>query len=387
MSTIHLKGITWGHSRGITPLLATAQRYSELHPDVSITWEKRSLQHFADYPIEKLTEHYDLLVIDHPWVGCADATRCVIPLDQHLPAAYLADQAQNTVGVSYESYRYGGHLWALPIDAATPVASYRADLLAANGVAVPRTWADVLAIGHEGKLALPAIPIDVLMNFYMFCIAHGQAPFASETEVIDEATGQKALASMRELYGLLDDRCFSLNPIGVAEAMTTTDDYWYCPFAYGYSNYTREGYASRKLAYTGLVDFAAGQPLRSTLGGTGLAISASCQHLPQAVDYARMVASPLCQSTTYVVHGGQPGHRAAWTDELANSLTHNYFCDTLPTLDAAYLRPRYNGYLHFQDEAGNPVQQYLRNGGDPLQVLAELNSIYEQSLEAVKTTA
>lgn len=387
MSTIHLKGITWGHSRGITPLLATAQRYSELHPDVSITWEKRSLQHFADYPIEKLTEHYDLLVIDHPWVGCADATRCVVPLDQYLPAAFLADQAQHSVGPSYESYLYGGHLWALPIDAATPVASYREDLLVANGVAVPRTWADVLALGRMGKLALPAIPIDVLMNFYMFCIAHGQAPFASETEVIDEATGLKALASMRELYGLLDDRCFSLNPIGVAEAMTTTDDYWYCPFAYGYSNYTRDGYAARKLAYTGLVEFAAGQPLRSTLGGTGLAISASCRHLQQAVDYAQMVASPLCQSTTYVVHGGQPGHRAAWTGALANNLTHNYFLDTLPTLDAAYLRPRYNGYLHFQDEAGNPVQQYLRHGGDPLQVLAELNSIYERSLEAVKTTA
>jgi len=49
-----LKGITWGHSRGITPLLAAAQRYSELHPGVTITWEKRSLQEFADYPLEKL---------------------------------------------------------------------------------------------------------------------------------------------------------------------------------------------------------------------------------------------------------------------------------------------------------------------------------------------
>src|SRR5688500_10341947 len=50
MAEITLKGITWGHSRGITPLLAAAQRYSELHPEIEITWSKRTLQAFADYP-------------------------------------------------------------------------------------------------------------------------------------------------------------------------------------------------------------------------------------------------------------------------------------------------------------------------------------------------
>ena len=77
-----LNGITWGHSRGITPLLAASQRYNELHPDAEIRWKKRTLQEFADFPIEKLTEEYDLLIIDHPWVGCAAATKCVLPLNE-----------------------------------------------------------------------------------------------------------------------------------------------------------------------------------------------------------------------------------------------------------------------------------------------------------------
>jgi multiple sugar transport system substrate-binding protein len=47
-----LRGITWGHSRGVTPLLAAAQRYEELHPGIQIQWKKRTLQEFADYPIE-----------------------------------------------------------------------------------------------------------------------------------------------------------------------------------------------------------------------------------------------------------------------------------------------------------------------------------------------
>ena len=75
MAAIVLNGITWGHSRGITPLLAFSQRYNERHPEVEIRWKKRTLQEFADFPIEKLTKEYDLLIIDHPWVGCAAATR------------------------------------------------------------------------------------------------------------------------------------------------------------------------------------------------------------------------------------------------------------------------------------------------------------------------
>lgn len=37
--SISLKGITWSHSRGFTSIVAVSQRFSELHPDVEITWE------------------------------------------------------------------------------------------------------------------------------------------------------------------------------------------------------------------------------------------------------------------------------------------------------------------------------------------------------------
>jgi len=383
MAKIVLNGITWGHSRGITPLLAYSQRFSERYPDVEITWKKRTLQEFADFPIEKLTEQYDLLIIDHPWVGCAAATACVLPLDQYLPEDYVNDQLQNSVGRSHESYFYGGHQWALAIDAATPVASYRADLLAANKTSVPQTWNDILDLAKEKKVAVPAIPIDILMNFYMFCIAQGKEPFATTDEVIDETTGIAALQTMTELYSKVDKICFSKNPIGVAELMSSTNDHWYCPFAYGYSNYQRNGYAKHLLNYTGLVTFN-GKRLRSTLGGTGIAVSAFSKQKEMAVQFAKEIVSPLCQQTFYVEHGGQPGHRAAWLSEDVNRLTNNYFSSTLQSLDESYMRPRYNGYLHFQDEAGTPIQQYLLHGGNEKEVLQTINKIYHQSLPASK---
>ena len=43
-----LKGIAWNHTRGFVSVVACAQRFEELHPEVGIVWEKRSLQAFAD---------------------------------------------------------------------------------------------------------------------------------------------------------------------------------------------------------------------------------------------------------------------------------------------------------------------------------------------------
>lgn len=379
MDKIILKGITWGHSRGITPLLAASQRFSELHPEVEITWDKRTLQEFADYPIEKLTQLYDLLIIDHPWVGCAAATGCIVPLDNLLSKEYLSDQMRNSVGHSHQSYYYRGHQWALAIDAATPVASYRSDLFKKSNSAVPDTWQDVINLAKRGKLAVPSIPIDLLMNFYMFCAAHGNVPFADEEKIIDDETGIKAIDTMKELWSIVNKKMFAYNPITIAELMSFTDNYWYCPFAYGYSNYSRKGYASHLLTYTDVVQFKEGKRLRSTLGGTGLAISSFTQNKTWSIRFASWVVSPEIQSTLYVENGGQPGHRAAWESETANCYCNNFFLNTLPTIDRAFMRPRYNGYLSFQDRAGTLLQEHLLETGNAEQLLRNMNELYRSS--------
>lgn len=379
MSKIILKGITWAHSRGFTPLMAYAQRFGELYPEVEVNWEKRTLQQFADFPVEKLAEKYDLLIIDHPWVGCAAATECVLPLEQYLSEEFLNDQLENTVGGSLLSYNYNGHQWALAIDAAVPAASYRADLFEKNGKEIPATWKDVITLAREGKVAVPGIPIDLLMNFFTLCIANGNTPFLSNEEVIDEATGISALETMKELYAVVDKKMFSNNPIAVAELMTKTDDCWYCPFAYCYSNYSRQGFAENILTYTNLVTYKNTVKLRGTIGGTGLAVSAFSQHQEYAIQFAKEITSAKCQSTFYVEHGGQPGHKAGWTSEKANSLCNNFFKNILPVMENGYIRPRYNGYLFFQDNAGNPLQEYLIGNINARKVLKEMNELYKKS--------
>lgn len=379
MAAVILNGITWGHSRGITPLLAASQRYAELNPEVEIRWKKRTLQEFADFPIEKLTEEYDLLIIDHPWVGCAAATNCVLPLNEYLSKEYLEDQLINSVGYSYLSYHYKNSQWALAIDAATPAASFRKDLLEKNKITIPQNWEEVLVLARQGKVAVPAIPIDLLMNFYSFCIANGREPFPDRDKVIDKDTGVRAIETMKELYSLVDKKMFSCNPIAVAELMSETDTYWYCPFAYCYSNYSRTGFAKNLLQYTDVVS-CNGNKLRTTIGGTGLSVSASTKYKKIALEFTSWIVSGEMQRTFYVQHGGQPGHRSAWTDDEANLLTKDFFKNILPVMDNGYVRPRYNGYLLFQDHAGIPLQKCLLEDGDPVRTLDEMNIIYTQSI-------
>jgi len=123
-SPIRLRGMAWNHSRGYTPMVGPAQRFSELNPGVKVVWAKRSLQEFADQSIEALAMRYDLLMIDHPWAGSAAAKELLLQMDEHLPAEFLADQAANSVGALHRSCCFDGHRWTLAIDAAAPVACW-----------------------------------------------------------------------------------------------------------------------------------------------------------------------------------------------------------------------------------------------------------------------
>lgn len=374
--TIHLRGITWNHSRGFVPMVATAQRFSELHPGIDIVWEKRTLQQFADLSIRQLADRYDLLVIDHPWAGFAAATKTILPLDEYLPADFMCDQQQQSVGHSFESYSYHGHQWALAIDAATPVASSRPDLLRRHGLELPGTYDDLLAIASRGLVAFAGIPIDVLMAFYMFCCSLGEAPCQRENEVVSRAAGTEALKMFRRLAQDIPPASFNYNPIQVYEAMTGTDEIAYCPFAYGYSNYSRRGYSRKLLHFHDLVAFNGYDKGISTLGGTGLAVSAGCSQAEAAIQYVKYVASGECQQTVYTTNGGQPGHLQAWQDAELNRQCENYFTATLPALQRAFLRPRYHGGMYFQDHAGVPVRDYLMHGGSESLVLAQLDQLY-----------
>ncbi|ATC63341.1 ABC transporter substrate-binding protein [Nibricoccus aquaticus] len=381
-----LRGMTWNHTRGYLPMVATAQRFTELHPDIEIVWEKRSLKAFEEFPVEKLAADYDLMVIDHPFSGYAAKHGPLLPIDQHLPAAFLADQAANSVGQSHASYNFAGHQWALAIDAATPIAFWREDLISSLGLSVPKTWDDLLTLARVGHVEVPAAPINCLMDFYTLCLANGETPFATRERVVSTDTGRFALDRLRELISLCEPGCWTRNPIASHNLVSSTANtrIAYCAFAYGYSNYARPGYADHVLTF-GDVPHLNCKPLHTTLGGTGLALSALRPNREAALAYAQFAASGNTQRTLFTQAGGQPGHRTAWLDADNNRSAGNYFTNTLPTLDRAYVRPRYCGYMEFQEKGGPLLHAALRTQISDTDALAQLDTLYRQTLTHAAT--
>lgn len=383
-ASVELHGITWGHERGVDPLLATAAQF-EGETGVRVIWEARSLQGFADQSIPDLAQRFDLLVFDHPHIGEIVPTGALHALDGLLDEAFLADQARNSVGPSYASYEWDGHLWGLPIDAAGHVAAYRPDLLERLGVPPPQTWDDVWALEQAARrqglrISLPNKAVDVVTSFLTLCANAGVTPYTSNERVVARDVGLEQLDVLRRLMEASPPQAFEWDPIRLLERMADADDVVYCPILFGYSNYSRPGFRRHLVRFRPIPSAGLG-PRGGVIGGAALGISARCAHVEAACEYARYVASPEIQRSLYTSSGGQPGHRTAWLDPHANEIATAYFADTLPGLDAGYLRPRYNGALLVQNEGGEEAWRFLRAGGDPEDLLDRLDAIYRRSRE------
>jgi multiple sugar transport system substrate-binding protein len=115
------------------------------------------------------------------------------------------------------------------------------------------------------------------------------------------------------------------------------------------------------------------------LGGAGLAISARCSELSVAVEHALWVASAECQKTIYVHSGGQPGNRTAWIDPEINNMSNHYFAATLPTIEHAYLRPRFPGFIEFQSQASFLISGFLQGKHSSTFTLNSLDECFRKA--------
>jgi multiple sugar transport system substrate-binding protein len=215
------------------------------------------------------------------------------------------------------------------------------------------------------------------MHFYMLCTGLGYEPFSGEDHRMPADCVSTVLKMLRELAELVSPECANWTPPTIWEALSSGDSAALCPFAYGYSNYARRGYARHTLEFDGLIRIDGYGRCRSTLGGAGLAVSSKCLHPEQAMEYCAFVASPECQKGLYFESGGQPGHRSAWLDDEVNRSSGDFFKRTLASLDEAYLRPRWAGYTDFQRSSGLLLDRYLsgRSRQDPRQVVDQLNEM------------
>ena len=91
------------------------------------------------------------------------------------------------------------------------------------------------------------------------------------------------------------------------------------------------------------------------------------------------IAGAGCQKALFTASGGQPAHAAAWEDDACNAMTRDFFRGTRRTLETAWLRPRYDGYMGLQDRAGTIVHRCLTGEATVADTIRALDAAYRES--------
>jgi multiple sugar transport system substrate-binding protein len=377
MSDIVLRGMTWDHRRAIDPLVSTLPGFRARRSDVDIVWTARPLHGFEFDPVQELAQQFDLIVLDHPFVGDIAATGCLEPLDLLIDA----ETAASFVGPSLESYRHERRTWAMPIDAACQVAVARPDLISSIGLGVPQTWDEMFELGsaarrHGQWLAIGLKGVHSLMTFFTLCANIGSPCGATPGEnLFDMATAQAALAALRRLASYCPPQVFDWNSIALHDAMLTRDDLVYCPAVYCYATYA-EADMPKPLRFHDLPGVKMVSSAGSTIGGTGVGISCRSRHIKECLEYIRYIAEVETQKN-FAAHHGQPARVEAWFDPFIDDRFGGCYSNTLKTMQSAWIRPRYSGYLAFQAVAGKLIELHLRGALQERELLDELRRLWK----------
>jgi multiple sugar transport system substrate-binding protein len=374
--TITLRGMTWEHRRAVDPLIETLPAFRQRRPDISVAWASRPLHGFEFTPVEELAHRYDLIILDHPFAGDIASKGYLRPLDE------LVDPRLETafVGSSLASYRYDGKLWALPVDAACQVGVFRPDLMATLDHPLPRSWDELLALGAAARrsglsLAIGLRGVHSLMTFFTLCANLGR-PCGTDPAgpLLQRDTARQALDAIRALLAYCPAEALDWNSIELHDAMTERDDLVCCPAVYCYATYA-EADMRAPLRFFDLPGLAGPTPRGSTLGGTGIGLSAHSAHPQAALAYVRFLMEPATQRA-FAIHHGQPARIDAWEEPTIDARFGGCYGATRATIEAAWIRPRYAGYLAFQAKAGMLIEHHLRGALSETSLFDQLEQLH-----------
>ena len=134
----------------------------------------------------------------------------------------------------------------------------------------------------------------------------------------------------------------------------------YCPLVYGYRTY--QGVQTSQRAELRAVDAPTGVPggrPGSVLGGTGIAVSASCTDPAAAVGVISELLAPDVQGGFFAANGGQGATTECWSDPEIDLAAGGFYSSTLRTVQQAWVRPRFAGYVPFQRDASALIRDGL----------------------------
>ncbi|WP_135458787.1 ABC transporter substrate-binding protein [Mycobacterium sp. DL99] len=386
-----LRGITWDHPRGVDALSACAAQF---HRDtgIAVEWTARPLKAFEEIPIVELARDYDLVALDHPFIGDAVADGALTALDDFWSAEDIEDRMHDSAGPSHASYQWDGRLWGGAVDAACMVSAHQRDRV--EPLELPTHWREVEQFAHRygrESVLFAANPTHLWGTLLSLCEAvadtdplrrrhrHADArpdwfsDTGIEADVLTTALEHTSAALRHCAPESL--RC---DPITVLKRLADpTDAAIYSPLVFGYITYSWPTDRGAVVAFTDAPSLGrTGASVGTLTGGVGLSVSARSELPSEAAEFVRYVTSRPIQQGLYSAAGGQCGRRSVWTDARINEQVTDFYRGTLATMDRAFVRPRLPGYPAYQRAASHTVHASLTAGTPTGHVVTALNRLW-----------
>lgn len=373
MSNEHFKGLTWDHPRGYRALEAAAElaRANGLF----ISWERQPLEGFESRPIKELCDDYDLIIMDHPHIGDAVELDCLQPVNEFISPSRLKEIEAATIGPCLASYKLNGHLWALPLDAASQVMAFRPDLVAREP---PRTWEEVRRFTPRAFVGFSLAGPHALVTCLSIAASLEEPPAPAHALPFKPETLIEAYEILREIHAGSDKGALDKNPIELLDYMARENNVALCPLVFGYVNFTRPSKGAHALAFSNAPRVSPGKKPGSTLGGTGIAVSRGCEVSGRLGAHLVWLLSKDAQSQFIPEHDGQPSRRDAWNNANVNAGAHDFYAATLESMEAAYVRPRRCGFVKVQRQGSEIIRQALAEGTNGRRVIEQLTALFNK---------
>lgn len=379
-----LRGITWQNPRGYDPLVAASVQWMAAHPGDQIEWFQQPWYQFEETILASLAAgdgRYDLIMFDHPWTGKLAEEKWLIPWDQLVTPDYLDALRARTIAPSMESYEWGEHLWALPLDAACHSALLRSDLIERSSL--PQTWEDLEAWASNQHrppyryglvLSLEGVLGSCLFLSLMAGLGH-PAYHDEENPVCDRAAAEYVLTLLKRLIAFTPPGSTQWGPWDIYDHLCANDDVAYCPSIFAYVNYF-ESVSERgnALRLAKVPAFAGHDSGRAILGGVGLGIAHTCPDPGFAAEYGAFLMSEIIQHGVFPAHHGQPATLSAWTDPAINARVGDFYHDLRANMQHAYIRPRYAAFHQLELANGRALQAWWDDEAMLAETLQRLRS-------------
>jgi multiple sugar transport system substrate-binding protein len=173
-----------------------------------------------------------------------------------------------------------------------------------------------------------------------------------------------------------------LNPIQLLESMANDNAVAYCPLVYAYLPYQLGQNTLHPLEF---FDAPSGQesgPPASVLGGAGMAVTRSCTNLQEARAFIELLYDGEVQRVIYSEEGAHSVLSEVWHDSKMTGATGDFYLNTHRTVENAWVRPRFDGYVPFQANASQAVRYGLISDEAPRRTLERVDELYRAALTA-----